>query len=121
MPQSINEMSTEELIDYYEQLLLELDTKKGADRKIHNSIMDDVYYKIEGREKGREADYDRDQERPDYSFRDPGGKSALRNGPRRYPCPTCERPNVLSQADKNKGYQCDRCADIAEGSLRYEY
>ena len=58
---------------------------------------------------------------PDYSFRDPGGKSALRAGPRRFPCPTCGREGMLSQADVNKGYQCDRCADIAEGSLAYEY
>jgi len=57
----------------------------------------------------------------DYSFRDPGGKSALRAGPRRFPCPTCKREGMLSQADVNKGYQCDRCADIDEGSLAYEY
>ena len=50
-----------------------------------------------------------------YSFRDPGGHSALRNGKRIYPCPTCGRDNMLSQKDKDRGYQCDFCADAAEG------
>ncbi len=51
----------------------------------------------------------------DYGFRDPGGRSALRMGKRIYPCPTCKRENMLSQADKDRGYQCDYCADAAEG------
>jgi len=51
----------------------------------------------------------------DYSFRNPGGRSALRNGKRCYPCPTCGRENMLTQADVNLGYQCDYCADAAEG------
>lgn len=54
-------------------------------------------------------------------FANPGGKSALRAGPRRYPCPTCGREDMLSAADMRLGYQCDRCADIDEGSLAYEY
>lgn len=48
-------------------------------------------------------------------FRDPGGRSALRRGARIHPCPTCKTPNVLSEADKKRGYQCDRCADAEEG------
>ena len=56
-----------------------------------------------------------------YGFRDPGGRSALRKGKRRFACPTCERENVLSQADVDRGYQCDRCADAAEGNLAGEY
>lgn len=52
-----------------------------------------------------------------YGFRDPGGKSALRVGARIYACPTCKEPNRLSMADKNLGYQCDTCADRAEGRL----
>ena len=60
--------------------------------------------------------YDFEYYDPDRSdFRDPGGRSALRNGPRRHPCPTCKRPNMLSAADVKRGYQCDRCADQAEG------
>ena len=52
-------------------------------------------------------------------FADPGGRSALlaanRSNPRNLPCPTCEQPNRLTPADRAKGYQCDSCADMAEG------
>ena len=54
-------------------------------------------------------------EERDYGFRDPGGRSALRNGKRIHPCPTCKRENMLSQKDKDLGYQCDYCADAVEG------
>ena len=53
------------------------------------------------------------------AFRDPGGRSALRaasgRNPRNLPCPTCKEPNRLTPADKARGYQCDACADRAEG------
>jgi DNA-directed RNA polymerase subunit RPC12/RpoP len=48
-------------------------------------------------------------------FADPGGRSALRAGTRCYPCPTCGRDNQLTAEDKRRGYQCDYCADTAEG------
>lgn len=52
-------------------------------------------------------------------FADPGGKSALHaasaSNPRNLPCPTCRRENVLTAKDVAKGYQCDACADEAEG------
>jgi hypothetical protein len=52
-------------------------------------------------------------------FANPGGRSALRaagrRNPRSLPCPTCKAPNVLTPADVAKGYQCDACADAAEG------
>lgn len=52
-------------------------------------------------------------------FADPGGRSALRaataENPRCCPCPTCGRQNVLTPLDVRAGYQCDRCADAAEG------
>ena len=52
-------------------------------------------------------------------FADPGGRSALRaaspSNPRIYPCPTCGTENVLTAADVAQGYQCDGCADAAEG------
>lgn len=52
-------------------------------------------------------------------FADPGGNSALRaaspSNPRNLPCPTCGTENVLTPADRQLGYQCDRCADAAEG------
>lgn len=58
-------------------------------------------------------------------FADPGGKSALRaatsRNPRNLPCPTCKRPNMLTPADKAKGYQCDRCADADEGGMGGEW
>lgn len=52
-------------------------------------------------------------------FADPGGRSALRaasrTNPRIHPCPTCGEPNRLTQADVNRHYQCDSCADRDEG------
>jgi len=52
---------------------------------------------------------------PFESFADPMGRSALRSGLRCYPCPTCGTPNTLTEADVHRGYQCDSCADAAEG------
>lgn len=56
---------------------------------------------------------------PDLDFAEPGGRSALRRAtkadPRNKPCPTCEAPNRLTSRDVSLGYQCDRCADRAEG------
>lgn len=55
----------------------------------------------------------------DQDFADPGGRSALRassrSNPRNLPCPTCRRPNLLTPADRARGYQCNSCADRAEG------
>jgi hypothetical protein len=48
-------------------------------------------------------------------FYHPGGNSALRAGNRKFPCPTCKRPNSLTAEDVKRGYQCDFCADAAEG------
>ena len=57
-------------------------------------------------------DYDRN-----VMFDNPG--SALRrttkSNPRNLPCPTCGEPNKLTPADKRRGYQCDDCANLAEG------
>ena len=54
-------------------------------------------------------------------FADPGGNSALhpasRRNPRNLPCPTCKEPDRLTRADRAKGYQCDTCADAAEGGF----
>jgi hypothetical protein len=51
-------------------------------------------------------------------FADPGGTSALRaatkDNPRNLSCPNCKRRNVLTPADRVRGYQCDACADRAE-------
>ncbi len=52
-------------------------------------------------------------------FADPGGYSALRaatdSNPRNLPCPTCNRPNLLTPADRALGYQCNTCANLSEG------
>lgn len=52
-------------------------------------------------------------------FANPGQDSALRaatrSNPRNLPCPTCGAENVLTPADRANGYQCDGCADAAEG------
>ena len=54
-------------------------------------------------------------------FADPGGNSALRaetdDNPRVYPCPSCGAEDALTLQDKRLGYQCDRCADAAEGGF----
>jgi len=52
-------------------------------------------------------------------FADPGGRSSLRaateTNPRNLPCPTCGAENVLTPLDRAAGYQCNACADAAEG------
>lgn len=52
-------------------------------------------------------------------FESPGSNSALRratrNNPRNLPCPTCGEKNRLTPADVAAGYQCNSCADRAEG------
>lgn len=54
-------------------------------------------------------------------FADPGGRSALRaaskSNPRNLPCPNCGAKNRLTRADRARGYQCDSCADRAEGRM----
>ena len=60
-----------------------------------------------------------DMDYGDYEFADPGGNSALRRAtkknPRNRPCPTCGRKNMLTPKDVSLHYQCDICADLAEG------
>jgi len=41
-------------------------------------------------------------------------RAATKSNPRKLPCPTCQRPNMLTPADRAKGYQCDICARQAE-------
>jgi len=56
-------------------------------------------------------------------FADPSGVSSLRAAtranPRNLPCPTCRVPNRLTPLDKRQGYQCNECADKAEGGWGY--
>lgn len=66
-------------------------------------------------------DYDYGDDEP--GFADPGGNSALRasspSNPRNLPCPNCGGLNLLTPADKARGYQCDSCADRAERGWGY--
>ena len=66
----------------------------------------------------RENDYD-EEPIDGVGFSDPGGRSALRaatkSNPRNLPCPTCDQPNRLTRIDRARHYQCDECADRAEG------
>jgi len=68
--------------------------------------------------------YDEDGDLIDgVGFADPGGRSALRaatpDNPRDQECPTCGAQNVLTRIDRQRGYQCDRCADRAEMGMDY--
>ena len=64
-------------------------------------------------------DYECDDLIDGVGFADPGGRSSLRAATRRNPrdqaCPTCGTPNVLTRIDRQRGYQCDACADRADG------
>lgn len=71
-----------------------------------------------------DSDFDEDDNRSwrddeGFGFADPGGRSALRaaskKNPRNLPCPTCHRKNMLTARDRQLHYQCDICADAAEG------
>lgn len=72
-------------------------------------------------------DFDRYEDDEDLidgvGFADPGGNSALRaatkDNPRDQPCPNCGTENVLTRIDRQRGYQCDRCADAAERGYDY--
>ena len=54
-------------------------------------------------------------------FADPHGRSALRaanqRNPRNLPCPTCKKPDKLTPADVQRGYQCNDCANTEEGAF----
>ncbi len=58
---------------------------------------------------------------PELRFANPGSalRAQSRTNPRNLPCPTCGRENMLTPADVNLGYQCDYCADAAEGGYDY--
>lgn len=52
-------------------------------------------------------------------FANPGSalRAATKRNQRNLPCPNCGTENVLTPADRALGYQCDRCADLAEGGF----
>lgn len=63
--------------------------------------------------------YDDDDYGDRIHFANPGSGSALRaasrHNPRNLSCPTCGESNVLTQEDVDCHYQCDACANMAEG------
>ena len=42
-------------------------------------------------------------------------RKSSKDNPIIYPCPTCGEENKLTPKDVKLGYQCDSCADLAEG------
>jgi hypothetical protein len=60
--------------------------------------------------------YQIDEDEFDDEFARPGSalRAATRNNPRKHPCPTCKRKNMLTPKDVALGYQCDYCADQLE-------
>jgi DNA-directed RNA polymerase subunit RPC12/RpoP len=44
-------------------------------------------------------------------------RATNRRNPQRYDCPTCGAKRALSAHQKQQGYQCDGCADRAEGGM----
>lgn len=61
-------------------------------------------------------DFENDDQFDSNRFAQPGSAlhAADDNNPRIYPCPTCERENMLTPRDVAAGYQCDHCADRLE-------
>ena len=59
----------------------------------------------------------------EYNPRFDNDGSALRaasdSNPRNQPCSTCGEPDRLTPADVRQGYQCDECADRAEGLIQW--
>jgi len=55
-------------------------------------------------------------------FANPGSalRAASSINPRNLPCPTCHEDARLTPEDVRLGYQCDDCADRAEGRGGYE-
>jgi len=89
-------IEAEEATDALEEMRIEMEQDDYYDR------MESEHYLIDG-----------------VGFAKPGGGSALRaetaNNPRNLPCPTCGEPNRLTPLDRRAGYQCDHCANQAEG------
>jgi len=44
-------------------------------------------------------------------------RASTNKNPRNCPCPTCKQPDRLTPADVRRHYQCDECADRAEGKM----
>ena len=60
--------------------------------------------------------YGRYEDRIEFESEGSALRRSSKSNPRNLPCPTCGKPNRLTPADKALGYQCDECADRAEGT-----
>lgn len=62
-------------------------------------------------------DYESEEDQKRRMFANPGSalRRETRSNPRNLPCPTCGEPDRLTAKDERLGYQCDECADRAEG------
>lgn len=49
-----------------------------------------------------------------FASADSALRAASARNPRNLPCPTCEQPDRLTEADRRRGYQCDDCARAEE-------
>jgi hypothetical protein len=96
----------------------DLDGKLTTKNNIIVLFYDEASHSLKAETAQLEENYDDDDRDGDIDFADPGGGSALRassrSNPRNLPCPNCGAKNVLTPADRARGYQCDRCADKAE-------
>lgn len=54
-------------------------------------------------------------QRPEFANPGSALRAPSKTNPRVYPCPTCNEPDRLTPADVRQGYQCDECANLAEG------
>jgi len=58
-------------------------------------------------------EYEQEQ-RIDFASEGSALRAASRSNPRNLPCPTCERPDMLTPKDAALHYQCDFCANEGE-------
>lgn len=65
-------------------------------------------------------DYD-PSENGEFDYVEFAQAGSAQRDPRNLPCPTCGAANALTLADVARHYQCDRCADAAEGKFGGEW
>ena len=99
-----------------------LESLKGKDQ---DALIESVKSGFQACYEGVEEDYDDDDDdsrnyederyRMDFEKEGSALRKSTRSNPRNLPCPTCGEPDKLTAKDKANGYQCDDCADRAEG------
>jgi predicted RNA-binding Zn-ribbon protein involved in translation (DUF1610 family) len=66
-----------------------------------------------------DEEFDGEGMHPGFASAGSALRSASAANPRVHPCPTCGEADRLTPADVARGYQCDACADVAEGQGGY--